>query len=201
MAVMARPVRIGAFECYIHRSTYTTWSVIEKTTGLVMSRGPTQPAAIGKCATLIASVGDEGVRKLIDDNPVVPPPDGLEMFQALVRPPASRKDSATIDPATVVNKIAAIANLTQAGRKAVQTVICTKGEHRGRLLAKPPCRFDNEMGYAAWMGLQPNHFKHSVGGILCLTVKAKEFMANLMKRDWPLWLDRDSDALNKMGVW
>jgi len=75
-----------------------------------------------------------------------------------------------------------------------------RGKYAGYLKKNLPKR-DNTLSRGAWLGLQPNVYKISVGAVLMLDDANRVLHDKLVNFDMPYWLDKDMRNLKEMGVW
>jgi hypothetical protein len=184
------PLPLAIHRSFIHASK---WTVTERTTGRTLARGTTRKAAIAAAAAL-AERGETALRQLVAAYPVAPPPETVEPL-SLPMPKAAKR--VNLDP--IIDAIAdnmvrhTDRGLDDRERAAVRSALSTT---TGRLKASAP---SEDWGKAAWNGLQPNAWK--VQWSACwIAADAREFLRRLASVPWPAALDKDLDALRRMGV-
>lgn len=92
---------------------------------------------------------------------------------------------------------AAIVHAADAPGSWIPAIVSALSSRTGRLKAKAPA---DDLGKAAWNGLQPNPWKVQFGACF-LRGEAAEILAHLAKHAWPAWLDSDAKALQDLSVW
>jgi hypothetical protein len=98
-------------------------------------------------------------------------------------------------------------NLSPKAEAALAACFATRGPSKGHLKAK--CPPSHTLEAAAWQGamLVCNPYKASVASMLFMTAEQREVRDEVLAymEAQPLWkqrkLDRDRQALSKLGVW
>jgi hypothetical protein len=181
------------------------WRVTAIACGLSVGRGRTQALAVLDAEQRIAAVGGlAAALAAVAAEPAAPPVSGLP-FASTHKPLRSPQEG--VAPESVLaGVLAQCPDLDPAEQSAVLRALAGQGRFRGRLLAKCPPSTGaaaDPLAAAAWLGLQPNPYKISVWRYLIASTAAKALTDKLARapRGWPVWLDRDADALCKLGVW
>lgn len=88
---------------------------------------------------------------------------------------------------------------------AMHQIFASRGPNKGKLLASAP-KMQSD-AYAAWQGamLVCNPFKASIAGMVFMTEDQMQIL-NLVESAFRAlpgsqWLDRDREALERLGVW
>ena len=94
--------------------------------------------------------------------------------------------------------------ISDKAARALYDACAHKGKSKGLLLAKPPR--SNTLAYAAWQGAMMvcNPYKVSIAGIMFMTDEQREIMREIetiLEGIGVKSLDRDRNALQRMGVW
>lgn len=97
--------------------------------------------------------------------------------------------------------------LTKAAEEVFDRCFATRGPHKGHLKAK--CPPSHTLEAAAWQAatLVCNPYKASVGAVLFMNPLQRELFDEVLAymEAQPMWkrrkLDRDRQALSKLGVW
>ena len=97
--------------------------------------------------------------------------------------------------------------LTKAAEAALNECFATRGPSKGHLKAK--CPPSNTLASAAWQAamLVCNPYKASVAAMMFMTAEQREIHREVLAymESQPMWrqrmLDRDRQALSKLGVW
>jgi hypothetical protein len=85
---------------------------------------------------------------------------------------------------------------------AIERAFLSRGKYKHeRLLSTPPSAFKDPWAFAAWNGLQPNPHKVRIGSMFFLHDDVAAFATMLLKLRTPASMDKDMDALTKLGVW
>lgn len=154
-------------------------------TGLSYGGGP------DKVRRTVAHLGLESVRDYVaghDDAPA--PTDDIPVAEQWSgKAPAAKHDVHTV--------ATAIVHAADAPGSWIPAIVSALSSRTGRLKAKAPA---DDLGKAAWNGLQPNPWKVQFGSCF-LRGEAAEILAHLAKHAWPAWLDSDAKALQDLGVW
>ena len=93
------------------------------------------------------------------------------------------------------------AGLTEQDKKHIQGAFGVRGAYKGYLTKNKPNNNKKPLSAAAWLAMQPNGFKISIGAIMFLTDEQKELYSKLDKFKYPAWLDKDKETLSNLGVW
>lgn len=94
--------------------------------------------------------------------------------------------------------------ISDAAAHALKDATVTRGKNKGLLLVKAPP--SNTLAYAAWQGamLCCNPYKASISGLLFMTAEQRAVYEEIVKIFDGLGiktLDRDRNALDRLGVW
>ena len=94
--------------------------------------------------------------------------------------------------------------ISEQAANALKAAVSTRGKHKGLLLAKAPA--SQTMAYAAWQAAQMccNPFKVSIAGMIFMTDEQRAIYDEVLAIFEGLKiksLDRDRNALERMGVW
>jgi len=94
--------------------------------------------------------------------------------------------------------------LSDDEKQGIIKAFSTRGSYAGYLKKSLPKR-GNTLARGAWLGLQPNIYKISVGAVLisasALDDANMALHDKLVKYNMPYWLDKDMRNLKEMGVW
>ena len=94
--------------------------------------------------------------------------------------------------------------ISDTAAHALKDAVATRGKSKGLLLAKAPP--SNTLAYAAWQGamLCCNPFKASITGFMFMTAEQRAVYDEIVAIFDGLGiksLDRDRNALDRLGVW
>ena len=94
--------------------------------------------------------------------------------------------------------------ISDTAARALYDAVAHKGKHKGLLLAKAPR--SNTLAYAAWQGamINCNPYKASIAGIAFMDPAQREVYREIDAVFEQLGirsLDRDRNALDRLGVW
>lgn len=94
--------------------------------------------------------------------------------------------------------------ISDTAAHALQSATVTRGANKGLLLARPPKA--NSLAYAAWQAavMACNPYKASIFGLIMMTAEQRAVYDELLHIFDTLGvrnLDRDRNALERMGVW
>ena len=94
--------------------------------------------------------------------------------------------------------------ISDKASRALYDACSHKGRSKGLLLAKAPP--SNSLAYAAWQGamIVCNPFKVSIMGLMFMTEEQREVyreIETMLESLGVKSLDRDRNALQRMGVW
>ena len=97
--------------------------------------------------------------------------------------------------------------LTDKEKNAIKGAFCTKGAYKGYLYKSKPNVNKKPLESAAWLALQPNPYKIGMAALMMLSDEEKALFDKLSRLPngqsikYPSFLDKDREALEKMGVW
>jgi hypothetical protein len=202
--IRAREIEVAGAKLMLHKAPRNDgkvlWSVTEPVTGrALVKRQATKAVALEESQRLMETYGLDAFNRTVHASKEAPPLSGLPEFV----PPEKEKPKLA-DTEGISEAVARIAKLTDSEKAAVHSVL---NRRTGRLLAKPPSAFSDDPGKrlacAAWIGLQPNMFKARIASAMYLNgfEDCKALLDKLLSKTWPAALDKDMDALTKMGVW
>ena len=94
--------------------------------------------------------------------------------------------------------------VSDTAARALQSATVTRGAKKGLLLARPPKA--DSLAYAAWQAavMACNPYKASIFGLIMMTAEQRavyDELLNLFDTLGVRNLDRDRNALERMGVW
>lgn len=96
-----------------------------------------------------------------------------------------------------------MATISAKGACALSGACSHKGKSKGLLLAKAPR--STTLAYAAWQGAMMvcNPYKVAIAGIMFMTEEQREVMQEIetFLKSLGISLDRDRNALERIGVW
>jgi len=160
------------------------WSISHVRTGRRFLRHPTRKAAIAWAGDFSLT---EEQTEILRRTESAPP---LEEANPLPKPePKTRPDLEAI-----VDAVNQVVTLSDRERKAVRDALSSRS---GRLKANAPVE---SWAKAAWNGLQPNPWKTQVGALMFLPDEERSLWSRLSTHTWPVALDKDIEALSRMGV-
>lgn len=93
------------------------------------------------------------------------------------------------------------AGLTEQDKEHIKSAFGVRGQYAGYLTKNKPNNNKKPMAAAAWLAMQPNGYKISIGAIMFLSDEQKALYDKLDKFKYPAWLDRDKEILSNLGVW
>ena len=160
------------------------WSITHVRTGRRFLSRPTRKAAIAWAGEF--NLTDEQT-EILKRTESAPP---LKDANPLPKPePKTRPD---ID--AIIDAVSQVVTLNDRERKAVRDALSSRS---GRLKASAPVE---SWAKAAWNGLQPNPWKLQVASVMFLPDGPRAFHDRLSEFKWPVALDKDIEALSRMGV-
>lgn len=186
--IACQPVQIGSLNLVAHRriGKPNQRTISCPRTGFALYHSATLASAKVGLTTAIEKYGEAAVAAKLAAEPDVEP--ATEVWTE----PAKE----AVSVANIADAIAdAIAD--RAG-VPVEYVRAALNRRSGRLLSRRPA---DPCASAAWLAIQPNPFKVSVGACLFLRGEARSVFDKLSKFTWPVWLDADASALVELGVW
>jgi|SRR5215469_8853480 len=97
--------------------------------------------------------------------------------------------------------------LSDKAREALRGAYCTRGKHRGQLLAR--CPRSDTLAAAAWQGamLSCNPYQASIAAILFMTAEQRAIRDEVLQhfdslpKAYRIMAQRDRYALETLGVW
>ena len=94
--------------------------------------------------------------------------------------------------------------ISDTAARALQSATVMRGAKKGLLLARPPKA--DSLAYAAWQAavMACNPYKASIFGLIMMTAEQRavyDELLNLFDTLGVRNLDRDRNALERMGVW
>jgi len=160
------------------------WSITHVRTGRRFLSRTTRKAAIAWAEDFSLTEEQTEILKRTESAPP------LEEANPLPKPePKTRPD---ID--AIVDAVNQVVTLSDRERKAVRDALSSRS---GRLKASAPVE---SWAKAAWNGLQPNPWKIQIGAMMFLPDEERSLLNRLSKHTWPVALDKDIEALSRMGV-
>ena len=160
------------------------WSITHVRTGRRFLSRPTRKAAIAWAEEFNLT---EGQIEILKGTESAPP---LEEANPLPKPES--KPRPDID--AIVDAVNQVVTLSDRERKAVRDALSSRS---GKLKANAPVE---SWAKAAWNGLQPNPWKIQIGALMLLPKEERSLCNRLSEHAWPVALDKDIEALTRMGV-
>lgn len=182
-----REATIAGLDVLVHPAVLpgTGETCTDPRTGLSFGGGP------AKVRRTVAHLGLQSVRDYIAGHDDAPAP----TEDIPVAPQWSPEDKPKVPEIHTV--ALAIVHAADAPGSWVRAIESALSSRTGRLKAKAPA---DDLGKAAWNGLQPNPWKVQFGACF-LRGEAAEILSHLSRFKWPVWLDSDAKALHDLGVW
>lgn len=172
------------------------FSAIHEQTGATVCRGKWAREALSKARDLILH-RKEVFLASVANLPPAPAPDGLMAVGAAPKVSRVAKAVMKLDVADAI-----IAMAEKVGDPlcddAKGGILRALSSTNGKLKAKAPT---GPWAKAAWLGIQPNPFKISVGACLMLPQPQRALLERLSAIRFPSALDADREALERMGAW
>lgn len=177
-------------------SANAPFSAIHEQTGATICKGARARDVISKARDLIAHRREAFLASVAN----LPPAPAADHPSVLSSPSPAKK----VNVENVANAIiTATENWSTGSGKPLTDdekggILRALSTATGRLKASPP---RDPWGRAAWLGIQPNPFKVGVGACLLLPEGPRALLERLSAIPFPASLDKDRDALERMGAW
>jgi len=160
------------------------WSITHVRTGRRFLSRPTRKAAIEWAEDFSLTEEQTEILKRTESAPPLEEANPLPKTEPKTRP----------DIDAIIDAVNQVVPLNERERKAVRDALSSRS---GRLKANAPVE---SWAKAAWNGLQPNPWKTQVGALMFLPDEERSLWNRLSKHTWPVALDKDIEALTRMGV-